>query len=288
MKPQLIYLAALIYFAALISFEAAQQYYYLSNFNLAGKDEVTLLGLIKIHSIRWFIWSLLAIPLGRYVYRNPAKQLQPRLLLRYGIALFTTLFITLLLISLVDLWIAKQAIEHFSEFLAFFTYQKSALFVNAYLGLFILINLYQSNKLLESKLLELSDLKSDYKSVYDELKSRIKDDTPLIQIKIGNKIKNLLLSEVIWVQADDYCVKIHTANRSYNLRKSMKLLEKELEPKGFIRLHRNAIVNKDEVDSLVYAPDPHAKLKNGQKLPIASGRISKVKEFFKSYQSLPA
>lgn len=68
----------------------------------------------------------------------------------------------------------------------------------------------------------------------------------------------------------------------------MKLMEQELQPWGFIRLHRNTLVNKDEVDTLVYAPEPCVILKDSQTLPIALCRLSKLKEHFKGYLGLPA
>ena len=288
-RPYFIYLAAILYFTGLISFEAAQQYYYITNFDLAGKDEVTFFGLLRLHLIRWGIWGLLVIPLSWYSFRNPIRQLSPKAAFSHGVGIILTLTATIVTISLVVLWRDQLSVAYFPEFLSFFTYQKAALFVNAYLGLIILINLYQKVELLDAKLVELSDLKTEYKTIYDELSNGSKNDqTPLIQIKVGNKVKNILLSDIIWIQSDDYCVKIHTEERSYHLRKSMKLLEQELEPRGFIRLHRNAIVNKEEVDTLVYSPEPHVNLKNGQTLPIAASRVAKVKALFKGYLGLPA
>lgn len=289
MKQSYIYIATFFYFAGLVWFEAAQQHFYITSFELAGKDEVTILGLMSRHSIRWAIWVILALPFARFVFLHPARQLNSRLLVGYGVGMILTLLATILVISGVEVWSSELSRDYFVELVAYFTYQKAALFVNAYLGLIILISLHQHTKLLDSKMVELSDLKIEFKSRYDELSNQIKDDhAPLIQIKVGNKVKNIMLDDIIWVQADDYCVKVHTNGGSYNLRKSMKLMEQELEPWGFIRLHRNTLVNKDEVDTLIYAPEPGVTLKNGQNLPIALGRVSKVKEHFKGYLGLPA
>lgn len=244
---------------------------------------------MKLHSLRWLIWALLAAPLGIYVYQNPTRHLHTKILIGYGIGVFSTLAVTIMTVSLVDLWRSQQEMTFFLEFALFFAYQKSALFLNAYLGLIIIINLFKSVELLDAKLVELSDLKIDYQSVADRLKGNIeRDNTSLIQIKIGNKVKHIPLASIIWVQSDDYCVKLHTTERSYHLRKSMKLIEEQLEPKGFVRLHRNAIVNRQEVDTLVYSPQPSVTLKNGHVLPIATSRIARIKELFNGYLGLPA
>jgi hypothetical protein len=289
MKLNTVYLLAFLYFAALITFEAAQQHYYLTTFELAGYGEVTLFELMKIHAVRWIIWSLFAIPFGWYVFRHPARHLSPEIILKYGLGLILTLITTLFAISMSVVLTSRESIDGFWAVFSFFVYQKAALFVNAYLGLIILLNLLRHLHLLDSKMVELADLKDEFQSVYDELSHRKKDDhTPIIQIRVGNKVKNILVSDIIWVQSDDYCVKVHTANGSYSLRKSMKRMEQELTPKGFVRLHRSVIVNRDEVDTLVYSQDPQVTLKNGQTLPIASSRVPKVKEEFRGDMGLPA
>ena len=57
----------------------------------------------------------------------------------------------------------------------------------------------------------------------------------------------------------------------------MKAMELELNNRGFIRVHRNSIVNKEAIDTIIFTQKPHLKLKNGQSIPIANSRIAKVK-----------
>lgn len=284
-----VFLITLVYFICLIVFEAAQQLYYLTTFNLINKGEISFFDLLYVHSTRWLIWSILALPMGVYVFYHPIRNLTVIAFTRYVFWALATLLMTLFMISIIELFLNKQSFGTFWEYFLFFTYQKAALFVNAYLGLIILINLYHSIQLLDSKIIELSDLKNEYESLYDELSQHTNDkEVALIQIKIGNKIKNLLLSEVIWLQSDDYCVRVHTEKGAYNLRKSMKAMEQELSTRGFIRIHRNAIVNKEEIDTLDFSQEPQVYLKNGQILPIAKSRISKIKTILKSNSSFSA
>ncbi len=161
MKLNTVYLLAFLYFAALIVFEAAQQHYYLTTFELAGYGEITLLELMRLHALRWVIWSVMAIPFGWYVYKHPARHLSAEVLIKYGVGLFLTLITTLFAISLSVLVNSREQIDSFWEVFSFFVYQKAALFVNAYLGLIILVNLFRHLRLLDSKLIELADLKDD-------------------------------------------------------------------------------------------------------------------------------
>jgi len=285
----IIFIAAFIYLIFLIAFEAAQQQYYITSFILAGNGTVSFIELLQNHIIRWAIWSILALPLGFYVYNYPLKNLNTTSIIKYGSLALSTLLVTLLTISLFQLWLDNENLNTYWEYLSFFFYQKSALFLNAYLGLIVLIHLFQNIRLLDSKIIELSDLKIEYNTLHSELNQSSRDDTmPIIQIKMGNKIKNISLSEVVWIQSDDYCVRIHTAYSTYNLRKSMKLMEKELSRRGFIRIHRNSIVNKEAIDILNFSQEPHVKLKNGLILPMASSRIPSIKENLKTNQGLTA
>ncbi|MEP5914373.1 MAG: hypothetical protein ABJ277_12940, partial [Flavobacteriaceae bacterium] len=151
-------IAALVYFTLLIAFEAGQQYYYMTRFDLIGDQEVSLIGLIKFHVIRWFIWGILATPLSLYIIKHPTLHFTLAHVTRYFFMVFLTLLLTLLAISIFHLWYYGNSISGFSEVFFFFIYQKTALFVNAYLGLIILITLFNNMKLLDATIIELSDL----------------------------------------------------------------------------------------------------------------------------------
>lgn len=279
-----IFVAALVYFVLLITFEAGQQYYYVTRFDLLGDRSVSMMELLKFHVIRWLIWGILAVPMSMYIIKRPAQHFSLTLLFRYFLWMMVTLTLTLVAISTFNLWYYGNGIAEFYEVFLFFTYQKSALFVNAYLGLIILVALLNNMKLLDAKIIALSDLKEEYQELH---KKALGDTTPIVQIRIGKKLKNVLFSEIIWVQSDDYCVRVHTKQGGYHLRRSMKSMEKELTQWGFIRIHRNCIVNQVEIDTLVFSNHPKVLLKNGKSLAIAQNRIPKIKALLKS-KGLPA
>ena len=55
------------------------------------------------------------------------------------------------------------------------------------------------------------------------------------------------VSDVVWIEAEDYCVLVHTKLGRHLLRTSMASLEERLDPRVFVRSHRAAIVNLREV-----------------------------------------
>ena len=90
------------------------------------------------------------------------------------------------------------------------------------------------------------------------------------------------LTEITYIQSADYCVQIHTKEeRSYFLRQSMKALENQLKSKGFIRIHRHAIINLSEVATLRFNPKAEVILNSGKTLAVANSRVGKVKEVLK-------
>jgi two-component system LytT family response regulator len=74
-----------------------------------------------------------------------------------------------------------------------------------------------------------------------------------------------------WVEAQDYCVLVHVAKASYLLRDSIRRLEPRLAAKGFIRVHRSALVNLARVREL-WRPtqrDRYLVLEDGTELPVS-------------------
>lgn len=55
------------------------------------------------------------------------------------------------------------------------------------------------------------------------------------------------VADIEWVEAADYNVRIHTAERTYITRETLSGLAEQLDPRRFVRVHRSTIVNIDRV-----------------------------------------
>jgi two-component system LytT family response regulator len=66
-------------------------------------------------------------------------------------------------------------------------------------------------------------------------------------VRSGSKELFVSVRDVAWIEAADYYVCLHVADKKHLLRESIKNLETQLDPKKFIRIHRSAIVNIDYV-----------------------------------------
>ena len=66
-------------------------------------------------------------------------------------------------------------------------------------------------------------------------------------VKSGDRTLTIRVSEILWIEAEDYYARVHTTHGRYLQRLALSSLETRLDPRQFVRVHRAAIVNLDEV-----------------------------------------
>ena len=99
-------------------------------------------------------------------------------------------------------------------------------------------------------------------------------------VKAGGRVIFINPSDVDWIEADNYYIKLHVGGRAHLLRLSMKELEGRLDPKTFWRTHRSAIINLDRVKELHQHPSGEyvVVLKDGTELKLSRGRRERLQE----------
>jgi two-component system LytT family response regulator len=70
---------------------------------------------------------------------------------------------------------------------------------------------------------------------------------PRIAVKERGRVVFVRTDEIDWIEAADYCAKLHVRERVYVIRESMKSLALRLDPAHFFAVSRSAIVNLDQV-----------------------------------------
>jgi two-component system, LytTR family, response regulator len=95
---------------------------------------------------------------------------------------------------------------------------------------------------------------------------------PRIPVKLGSSIQFLHPDDLLWVEAEGDYVNVHTTARSHLVRETMLVMEKRLEPYGFQRIHRSAIVNLDKITKLVAAENGDYEVLMTNGLPLKIGR----------------
>jgi two-component system LytT family response regulator len=69
-------------------------------------------------------------------------------------------------------------------------------------------------------------------------------------VTTGARSVPIRVSDVLWIEADDYYARLHVPGASHLVRQALTSLEGQLDPDKFIRVHRGAIVNMDCVREL--------------------------------------
>ncbi|MBS1760836.1 MAG: LytTR family transcriptional regulator DNA-binding domain-containing protein [Bacteroidetes bacterium] len=101
-----------------------------------------------------------------------------------------------------------------------------------------------------------------------------------IVIKDGSKIKIIPAQEILYLEAADDYVKVHTKDGYFLKNKTMAHFEKALDTTQFARTHRSYIINLSQITRIdPYEKDGHvAILRNGTKVPVSRSGYSKLKE----------
>ncbi|MGA8261153.1 MAG: LytTR family DNA-binding domain-containing protein [Arenicellales bacterium] len=104
-------------------------------------------------------------------------------------------------------------------------------------------------------------------------------------LKIGNKFKVFNVRQISWIEADDYCVRLHIGSRSHTIRESLSSLENQLPRRHFARIHRSTIVNVEQIDSLeaLFQGDYAVILKDGTELRMSRRRRRALAGLIKSF-----
>ena len=282
LKLCLNYTGIILIFFSIIAFEAFQQNYYLTTYELADTAEFSVAELFLNHMWRWAIWCVTAIIFYLVLRKWAKREFTSRDFFFYVLLTICLVLLDIFIISLIgiernDLVFSKTQLLGSFEF---FIYQKGPLFVIAYICVGIYTYLYYRNKDLSVKLESLRSARSSNLKLYRKLQDQNWNDlTKVLNVRIGKKVKLIPIEEIEWIGSDNYCVKIHTKDSNhYTLRISMKRLEELLPNPLFIRIHRTAIVNTQCITEVITGRRPSVTLYSGNKIEIASSRISRVRE----------
>ena len=74
--------------------------------------------------------------------------------------------------------------------------------------------------------------------------------SPLTEIEVESRrggVETLPVASVEWFEAERDYVRLHTDTGEFLIRRSMRALEAELDPRRFIRTHRSSIVNRGRI-----------------------------------------
>lgn len=97
-------------------------------------------------------------------------------------------------------------------------------------------------------------------------------------VSVGTRSVVVPVSTVSWIRADDYYASVFAGGTAYLIRESLAELERRLDPREFMRVHRSAIVRLTMVRSLDRPANGrhHLVLRDGTRVPVSRSRHAAV------------
>jgi len=104
-----------------------------------------------------------------------------------------------------------------------------------------------------------------------------------LAVEADEKIVLIRVEEIQWMQSLGKYIRLYVGEKSHLLRQSLKNLQAVLDPRRFLRVHRNAIVNLDHVDEFYLPPSGNmfVKLNNGVSLPLRRANRTMLRKLLK-------
>ena len=82
--------------------------------------------------------------------------------------------------------------------------------------------------------------------------------------------------EIVWIEAEDYCARLHLRSRTLLVRDSLRALADSLDAAGFVRVHRSAIANIACIREI----EPLAS--GDQRLTLSDGTVLKISRTYRA------
>jgi two-component system LytT family response regulator len=103
--------------------------------------------------------------------------------------------------------------------------------------------------------------------------AKASDSIDRFLVKAEGRILFFEAEEIDWIEAASNYVEIHTGSQSFLVRHTMTELEKKLNPKQFLRIHRSYIVNVAKIRGVqpCNSGEYMVRLQNNKELPSSRG-----------------
>jgi two-component system LytT family response regulator len=101
-------------------------------------------------------------------------------------------------------------------------------------------------------------------------------------LRIGDVLRLVRVGDIEWVEADGHHVRICAAGETITVREKLAVLERELDPIQFLRIHRSTIVNLDRIAELRhwFGGDYNVVLRDGKILKLSRSYRSRLEPYF--------
>ena len=120
----------------------------------------------------------------------------------------------------------------------------------------------------------------EIEQVIRQVLSHLRKMTDYHLFMIGNERMKLPLCQILYLEAEGNYVKLIMIHKEYRIRKTLTVMEQELEPFGFIRIHKGFLVNQEAILAI---RQNEVELVNYTLLPIGRTNKEQVKRKLMQY-----
>jgi two-component system LytT family response regulator len=122
------------------------------------------------------------------------------------------------------------------------------------------------------------DVKQKTESMLESV-SKLNEEHQRVVVKTGSKIRIIPVHDVLYLEADDDYVRIHTVEGSFLKKKTMQHFENTLSPSQFVRVHRSYIIQIAQITRIESTDKENhvAVLKNNERIPLSKTGYPKLK-----------
>lgn len=129
------------------------------------------------------------------------------------------------------------------------------------------------------RLSEHRDLTERLKTLLDESSSGEPNNyLQRIPVEMRGQVRVVPVEAIDYIEADGPYAELRAGDNRYLIRERMQDLEKKLNPRSFVRIHRSTIVAIDRIDTFLIAEGGRyaVRLKDGTRLRVARSRRDAV------------
>jgi two-component system, LytTR family, response regulator len=108
-----------------------------------------------------------------------------------------------------------------------------------------------------------------------------KEDKPEhFLLKTTGRQSSVAINDILWIEAEDYCCRVHTNENNYLVRQSLSSFEAVLPSADFLRIHRSTIVKIDQVNQIEKHENRRyiVRLRNGVERAVSPAGRQKIQE----------
>ncbi|MDX5438374.1 MAG: LytTR family DNA-binding domain-containing protein, partial [Pontibacter sp.] len=113
----------------------------------------------------------------------------------------------------------------------------------------------------------------------NEVPAKQPEEQSRIVVKAANDIRIIPVKDILYLEAYDDYVKVHTSEGLFLKKKTMSYYERVLDPKQFVRVHRSYIIPLAQLTRIEpLEKDSHvALLKSGVRIPLSRSGYSRLR-----------